>query len=147
MAQQVLGLTDLCRAKQMSLWKDGRKECKGTPNGKPPEHQNVVLTPSLPQPVKCPGWKVHNDMPANSILSHPITNLLSVLCILMQSFHMLMQKRKQKGLSVSSFTLLLVIFKWHNGRERVREGWTFGEGLICVEEVWIELSTTLDRGA
>ena len=36
--------------------------------------------PSLPQPVKFPGGKVHTYTPANSISDGPITNLLSVLC-------------------------------------------------------------------
>ena len=33
------------------------------------------LTPSLPQPVKFPGCKVHTHTPANSIFDGPITNL------------------------------------------------------------------------
>ena len=42
----------------------------------------LQLTPSLPQPVKFPGWKVHICTPAYRIISSPITNLLSVLFIL-----------------------------------------------------------------
>ena len=94
----------ICVEQSKCLWKDGSKEYRGTANGKPLEHQDMVLTPSLPQSVKCLGWKVHSDVPANSILFLPVTNLLSILCILMQSFHMLMQKRKQDGLRISSFT-------------------------------------------
>ena len=39
------------------------------------------LTPSLPQPAKFPGWKVHAYTPANSLFDGPVTNLLSVQCI------------------------------------------------------------------
>ena len=36
------------------------------------------------------------------------------------SFHMPVQKRKQKGLRVSDFALSLVVFKWRHGSERVK---------------------------
>ena len=42
------------------------------------------LTPSLPQPVKFRGWKVHTYTPANSIFDGPITNGLSILTILIE---------------------------------------------------------------
>ena len=42
------------------------------------------LTPSLPQPVQFLGWKVHTYMPADSIFDGPVTNLPSVLCILIE---------------------------------------------------------------
>ena len=42
----------------------------------------IVLTPSLPQPVKFLGWKVNTYIPADSIFDGPVTNLLSTLCIL-----------------------------------------------------------------
>ena len=43
------------------------------------------LTPSsLPQPVKFPGCKVHIYTPENSIFDGPITNLPSVLCMLIE---------------------------------------------------------------
>ena len=44
----------------------------------------VSLTLSLPQPVKFLGWKVHTYTPADSIFDAPITNLPSVLCILIE---------------------------------------------------------------
>ena len=44
------------------------------------------LTPSLPQPVKFQGWILHAYTLANSIFNDPITNLLSVLCILTEIF-------------------------------------------------------------
>ena len=42
------------------------------------------LTPSLSQPVKFPGWKVHTYTIPSSVFVHPITNLLSILCILIE---------------------------------------------------------------
>ena len=44
----------------------------------------TILTPSLPQPVTFPGWKVHTYTPANSIFDGPTTNLLSILCTLIE---------------------------------------------------------------
>ena len=35
-------------------------------------------------------------------------------------FHMPVRKRRQKGLKVSNFVLLLVVFKWHHGSEGVK---------------------------
>ena len=78
------------------------------------------LTLSLPHPLTFPGWKVYAQNLQNSIFTGAVTNLPSVLCILMKSILMLMWKRKQKGLRISNFTLLilLVIEKWY-GSERV----------------------------
>ena len=45
-----------------------------------------LLTPSLPQPVKFLGWKVHTYTPPNSIFDGHITNLLWILCILIEIF-------------------------------------------------------------
>ena len=42
------------------------------------------LTSSLPQPVQVPGWKVYTYTPADSIFDGPVTNLLSILCILIE---------------------------------------------------------------
>ena len=42
----------------------------------------AFLTPSIPQPLKCPGRKVHIYTPLSSIFDGPVTNLLSMLCIL-----------------------------------------------------------------
>ena len=44
----------------------------------------LLLTPSLPVPVKVLGLKVHARMPPDSIFDGPITNLLSVLSILIK---------------------------------------------------------------
>ena len=40
------------------------------------------LPPSLTQPVKFPGWKMHTYVPADSLFDDPIKNLLSTLCSL-----------------------------------------------------------------
>ena len=43
----------------------------------------ILLTPSLPQPITFPSWKVHTyTTHANTIFHGPVTNLLSILCIL-----------------------------------------------------------------
>ena len=44
----------------------------------------LELTPSLPQPVIFPGSKVHTYVPPNSISDGPVTNLPSILCILIE---------------------------------------------------------------
>ena len=51
-------------------------------------------------------------MPADSVFDDSVTNLLSVLCILIyyKSFHLLMQ-RERKALMISNLALLLVIFQ------------------------------------
>ena len=53
-----------------------------SPKGDPSEV--VPLTPSLPQPVKCLGWKVHTYTPPDSISDGSVTNQFSALCILIQ---------------------------------------------------------------
>ena len=35
---------------------------------------STFLTPSLPQPVKFPAWKVHIYTPPNSMFDGPVTN-------------------------------------------------------------------------
>ena len=56
-----------------------------------------------------------------------------------KSFHMPVQKRKKKkrrkkGLRVSNFALLLVVYKWHAGSERVK-GLQSSEWLLTGSEV------------
>ena len=58
-------------------------------------YSDSILTPSLPQPVKFPGWKVHKYMHGNGTFDGPITNLLSVLCVLIETFHAIMRRRKK----------------------------------------------------
>ena len=50
----------------------------------PLENKLASLTPSLPQPVKCPGGKAYTHTPANSTFDSPVTNLPSILCILIE---------------------------------------------------------------
>ena len=57
--------------------------------------------------------------PAYNIFSHPITNLLSLQCILMRVLsHASMKK---KILNSVKFHAFLVVFKWHHGSERVNK--------------------------
>ena len=55
-----------------------------------------LLTPSLPQPVK--GFRAERcrDVPANSILSGPVTHLLSMLCAFYDSLSHASAKKKTK---------------------------------------------------
>ena len=79
-----------------------------------------ALTPSLPKPVKKnPGRKVHAHACKQYIFSGPITNLLSVPCVLMPILSRVTRKRKQNCFRMWNFILLPVFFKWQNGTERV----------------------------
>ena len=62
----------------------------------------AFLTLSLPQPVKFPAERC-TDAPVNSIFSGSLTHLLSLLCVLMKSFHMPARKNKQKRLKGFKF--------------------------------------------
>ena len=68
----------------------------------------ATLTPLLPQPVRFLGRKVHTYMPANSIFDGPVTNLLSVLCILIEVLSCGHAKAK-KAFMISNLALLLVV--------------------------------------
>ena len=76
-----------------------------------------MLTPSLPQRVTFPGWKVHTYTPANSIFYGPVTNLLSVLCILI-GILLRAHTQGKKALIISNLTLLSVVF-----RAMARQSW------------------------
>ena len=78
-----------------------------------------ALTPSLPKTVTFPGWKMHRRS-CKQYIFRSYNNLLSMFTFWWKSFHNAVRKRKQKGLRVSNFTLLLAIFKWH-GSERVKK--------------------------
>ena len=75
-----------------------------------------MLTSSLPQRVTLPGSKRQTYTPANSIFDGPISNLLSVLCILtgiLSRAH----ARGKKALMISNLALLSVVFRvmaWHS---------------------------------
>ena len=69
-------------------------------------------------------------MPAISIFSGPITNLLLILCVLITIIScaneknekmkkMERKRRRRKALMISKFVLLLVVFKCHHGSEAV----------------------------
>ena len=53
------------------------------------------------------------DVPANSICSGPVTQLLSVMCVLMKILSHASVKKKKKGLRISNFALSFVFFKRH----------------------------------
>ena len=57
----------------------------------------LYLTPSLPQPVKLPGWKVHTYKLPNSIFDGQIANRLSILCILTEVLSHAHAKRRKGG--------------------------------------------------
>ena len=53
----------------------------------------------------------------HTYVSHPTTNQLSILCVLMEVFSHV--KKKTKCLRILKFTLSLVVFKWNHGSEEV----------------------------
>ena len=61
-------------------------------------------------------------MPANSIFSGPITNVILLVCIWWKFVHVLLRKRKQKGQRILNFAFSLFVFKWHHGSERLMQG-------------------------
>ena len=78
------------------------------------------LTPSLPQPVKFPGWKMHGRACKQYIFRS--CNIYFQFCeFWWRSFHMHVRKRRQKGLRVANFALLWVVFKWPHGSEGVND--------------------------
>ena len=79
-----------------------------------------TLTPLLPQPVKCPGCKMHART-YNQYIFQSYNNLLSMLCVLMKICSHAGVKKKTKRLMAFNFgTFLLVVFKWHHGSEAVK---------------------------
>ena len=87
------------------------------------KHSLGILTPSLPQPVKFSGWNVHTYTPEHSIFDGPVTDILLILCILIEIFsraHANGQKkqRKKEEAIISDSALLLVIFQ-----ETARQAW------------------------
>ena len=67
-----------------------------------------ALTPSLPQPAKKIQAERCTDAPANSLFSGPVTHLLSMLCVVIKSFHMPVRKENRKA---SNFAFSLAVFK------------------------------------
>ena len=71
-----------------------------------------TLTPSLPQPVKFPGWMMNgHTCKQYSFRSYNI--FFQCYALWWKSFHTPVPKRRQKGSRVSNVTLVWVIFKWH----------------------------------
>ena len=68
---------------------------------------------------------MHTNTPANSIFDGPVTNLLSVVCSLIESFHGLVQRgQKSFTLVVSNLALLLIVFQvrcYKHGSEKVKQ--------------------------
>ena len=73
-----------------------------------PETQ-LPSTPSLPQPVVFPGWKLSAQTRLLKVyFGGSVTNLISILCVsIKKSLHILMRKIKQKGLRIQISPLLL----------------------------------------
>ena len=76
------------------------------------------LTPSLPQPVKFPGWMMRGRACKEYIFLSYIYFQFNAFW--WKSFYMPVQKRRPKGLRVSNFALLWVVFKWPHGSEGVK---------------------------
>ena len=57
--------------------------------------EQVTVNPLTTPARKFPGWKVHAHACEQYIFG-PITNQISILCLLWKSIYMLMRKRKQK---------------------------------------------------
>ena len=80
----------------------------------------IPLTPSLPRPVKFPGWKLHIYTPADSIFDGSTTHLLSVLCILIESFHAFMRsgerEKKRRSNNDFHFGQFVSFSEWRRGR-------------------------------
>ena len=87
---------------------------------------SVELTPSLPQPVKFPGWMMQGRACKQySFRSYDI--YFQCYAFWWKSFYLLMPKKqktkKQKKtnvMKISKFALLWVVFKWHHGCEGVK---------------------------
>ena len=77
-----------------------------------------LLTPSLLQPVKFLGWKVHPFTPEKSVFDGPITNLLSILCILTEVLWCARAKG-EKRLNDFKFGTFIGCHAGKHGSERV----------------------------
>ena len=80
-----------------------------------------ALTPSLPQPVKCPGWMMHRRACKQYVFRSCSTSIFSSVRFDGDSLTCQCRGDKNtKGLRVSNFALLLVVFKRHYGRDGVK---------------------------
>ena len=85
----------------------------------------TTLTPSLPQPVKFPGSKIHGRA-CKQCISSPITHLLWMLYVSMKILSRDSAKNKTETVTFSNFALLLVVVKWHHGSEGVNVYYSSG---------------------
>ena len=101
--------------------------------------------------IPCHHWIIINPftVPACNIsgLKDAVTRLQTVyfpvlehICFhwyafLWKSFHVPLRKRRQKGLKVSDFALLLVVFKWHSSEGVKRELFFASRGPLNVEVI------------
>ena len=90
-----------------------------------------ILTPSPPHPVIFPGWKMHGRA-CKEYIFRSYNTYLQYYTFWWRFFDMPVRKRRQKGLRVSNFALLLVDFKMTSWQWR---GLCNGIVFVCVE-VW-----------
>ena len=69
----------------------------------------------------CKFFRAENctNTPANGKYFDSVTNLIRCM-FWWKSFHILRRRRQRKSLRISNFALLLVVFKWHYGGEKVK---------------------------
>ena len=79
----------------------------------------ISLTPSLPQPVKFPGWKMRGRACKPYIFRSYNTSTFSAMRLDKNPFTRRCEKRMQKGVRVWDFALLWLVFKWRHGSEGV----------------------------
>ena len=76
--------------------------------------QTTTLTPSPPEPVQFPGWKMQGRA-CKEYIFQSYNIYFQCFAFSWLSFHMPVQKTKQKGLWVWNFALLRVVFKVTSG--------------------------------
>ena len=79
---------------------------------------SLLLTPSLPQPVKFQGWMTFGRA-CRQYTFRSYNICFQLYAFWWRAFHMPVWKRRQKGSRVWNFAFLLVVFKWHHGSEGV----------------------------
>ena len=84
----------------------------------------AVLNPFTASACKISGAEWCTDEPANSIFSCSLTSVFNAMCFDGDPFTCQRKKEKQKGLKVSNFALLWVIFNWPHGSEGLKIAWS-----------------------
>ena len=69
--------------------------------------KGLILTPSLPQAVEFPGWKMHGHV-CKQYIFRSCNNLLSMLCLLMKILSHASAKKKTKRFQILHFYLLFL---------------------------------------